>query len=106
MQSPEVLNPESTSDASDGERADALPPQKRTHGGSRNTKRFGDKILALEDHNIRYFLDEKRCYCENNCLLKLHYKGQEGEQVVYKLREQRFASESSQRHTTTTDPFT
>ena len=89
-----IPSPESNHDVDSEQEADALP-QTRSHGGVRNTKRYGDKLLALEAHNIRFFLAEKRCYCGKDCLQKLQLKGEEGERVVYDLRAQRFESESS-----------
>ena len=97
METPQVASPANTIDVtSDDDHTPDMPlPQKRSHGGSRNCKRYGDKLLALEPHNIRYFLAEKRCYCGQNCLLKLFHKGQDGEKVVYELRAQRFESKAS-----------
>ena len=112
MQTQEVSSPANTIDVtSDDDRStdisvisDMSLPHKRSHGGRRNTKRYGDKLLALEPDNIRYFLANKRCYCGQNCLLKLHYKGREGQRVVYELRAQRFERKTSQRHTPSTNP--
>ena len=107
MQTPEDSSPANTIDVtSDDDISDQALPHKRSHGGRRNTKRYGDKLLALEPDNIRYFLANKRCYCGKNCLLKLHYKGREGQRVVYELRSQRFERKTSPRHTPSTDPCT
>ena len=94
MQETELSSPAIAIDVpSDGEEVSESYPRKRSHGGIRNTKRFGDKLLALESHNIRYFLAEKRCRCGQDCLLKLYCKGEEGERLVYDLRAKRFQSE-------------
>ena len=66
--------------------------QKGKHGGSRNRKSYGEKLLALEAANIRSFLQEKRCYCGGQCLHKLNAKGEEGVNVVRIIRAARFAS--------------
>lgn len=95
MQEPEVSMPEITIDVtSEGEEETRTTPHKRSHGGFRSTQCFGDKLMALEAHNIRQFLTERRCCCGEDCLLKLSFKGQEGERIVYDLRSQRFESES------------
>ena len=103
MLTPEVSSPATTIDVtSDDEHTDICDnsrPHKRTHGGRRNTKRYGDKLLALEPDNIRYFLANKRCYCGKNYLLKLHYKGREGQRVVYDLRAERFERKTTTTHT-------
>lgn len=105
MQTPEVSSPANTIDVTSDDDMEAICdkalPHKRSHGGRRNTKRYGDKLLALEPDNIRYFLANKRCYCGQNCLLKLHYKGREGQRVVYELRAQRFERKPSPRTTRT-----
>ena len=94
MQEPKVSSPENTIDVtSDGEEETVTKPQNRSHGGLRNTKCFGDKLMALEAHNIRDFLTERRCCCGEDCHLKLSFKGEEGERIVYDLRSQRFESE-------------
>ena len=91
MQEPKVSSPENTIDVtSDGEEETVTKPQNRSHGGLRNT---GDKLMVLEAHNIRDFLTERRCCCGEDCLLKLSFKGEEGERIVYDLRSQRFESE-------------
>ena len=49
MQEPEVSMPEITIDVtSEGEEETRTTPHKRSHGGFRNTKCFGDKLMALE----------------------------------------------------------
>ena len=75
MQTPEVSSPANTIDVtSDDDISDKALPHKRSHGGRRNTKRYGDKLLALEPDNIRYFLANKRCYCGkivySNCITR------------------------------------
>ena len=72
MEKLEETPPANTIDVtSDAEKEAEALPSKRSHGGVLNTKRFGEKLLSLEAHNIRYFLAEKRCYCGEDCLLKL-----------------------------------
>ena len=65
---------------------------RTTHGGARNTTSFGDKLTCLEMHNIKMFLQDKRCYCGNECLYKIFTKGEVGAQIVYNLRKERFTS--------------
>ena len=62
------------------------------HGGPRNNKTFGDKLTCCELHNIKKFLQEKRCYCKNECMEKVFNKGELGVQIVYDLRKARFES--------------
>lgn len=97
MHEPEIVSPETSSSIESNdeahEEAEAVP-NKRSHGGCRNTKRYGDKLLAMEAHNISNFLVKTRCFCGNKCLEKLYHKGAEGRQAVYNLREQRFQSAS------------
>ena len=99
MQEPEASRPEITIDVtSDGEEQSVTKPHKRSHGGMRNTKYFGDKLLALETHNIRPRLSYRKAVLlaveKTAFILKLSFKGQEGERIVYDLRSQRFESES------------
>lgn len=94
MHEPQFSSPQSPIDVtSDGEQETETAPQNKTHGGARNTKRYGDKLLALEAPIIRNFLAEQRCYCGKNCLLKLSYKGEEAQRILYNLRARRFESE-------------
>ena len=82
-----VVSPEK-----DSEKDVCVEPRK--HGGSRNTKSYGDKLLALETANIRSFLEKKRCYCGGECLHKLFTKGEQGVETVRSIRAARFASKN------------
>ena len=76
--------------------ADEEQPQgTRSHGGKRNTQNFGDKLACCEISKIHTFLSRMRCFCGNDCLLKLFSKGDTGNQIVYDLREERFSGETA-----------
>ena len=66
--------------------------QLHTHGGIRNKKSYGDKLVCLETDRIATFLKEKRCFCGYSCLHKLYKKGEQGHTTVYEVRAARFAS--------------
>ena len=85
-------SPEATSESTDSMHEEVIEFQTASHGGPRNCKAYGDKLLCLETHNIRSFVNEKRCYCGCNCLGKLSLQGEEAERTVHDIRAARFAS--------------
>ena len=99
MMSPAATSPEGGDDAALSESAadadaDAEVSFKgaHKHGGARNNGGYAEKLMCMETHVIRSFLDNERCHCGAKCLQKLSLQGQAAEKTVYDMRAARFAS--------------
>ena len=69
------------------------------HGGKRTIESNVEKTLCREVESIKQFLLDIRCSCRENCLFKVFEMGEEGVDVIHKLRSSRFAGETCIAHT-------
>ena len=75
----------------DGESCKNKCCKESIRGGARNTLNASQKAACAEEDNVREFLEDCRCFCGESCLEKIFQLGEEGENIIKQLREDRFA---------------
>ena len=65
---------------------------KRKKGGALNNSSYENKKECCSESSIHFFLQEVQCLCGKGCIKKIKNLGDQGLEIVRKLRNDRFAS--------------